>query len=68
MNITQNATRRKYRIHSTNANGAPVCGGGNAARTAQWQQVILATDCQRCAQILKRRYHQQTKEQNDACR
>jgi hypothetical protein len=35
-------------------NGAPICGGGNGSRTAQWQQVMIAPDCQRCAKILAR--------------
>jgi hypothetical protein len=55
VNITKSARRGNYRVHAGNANHAPVCGGGHAARSAQWQEVILEPDYRRCQQILKRR-------------
>ncbi len=62
VNITKNTKTGHHRVHAGNANGAPVCGGGNSARSAQWQQVIIEPDCQRCAQILIRK--NQPKEPN----
>ena len=61
VNIVKNTKRGKYRIHAANSNYAPICGGGNSARGAQWQEVILEPDCQRCAQILQRRSNPQPK-------
>jgi hypothetical protein len=29
----------------------PLCGGGNGARGAQWQEVLLQVDCRRCLAI-----------------
>ena len=45
----------KHRIHISNANGAPLCGGGNSARNAQWQETMLQPNCKRCASIQYRR-------------
>lgn len=43
-----------------NASQAPVCGGGNSARSAEWQTDLGEPNCRRCLAILKRR--NQTKE------
>ena len=56
--ITKNAKRGRHRVHVANTNHAPVCGGGNSARSAQWQEVILEPDCQRCLAIQKRKREQ----------
>jgi hypothetical protein len=52
--ITKNTKRGKHRIHAVNAYRGPVCGGGNSARSAEWQEVILEPNCRRCAAILQR--------------
>ena len=53
--ITKGTKTGQHRVHTSNSNGAPLCGGGNSARTAQWQEVILPPDCKRCEQILTKR-------------
>lgn len=45
---------RRLRVHASNANQAPVCGGGNNARGTHWQTDFAAPDCLRCLSILQR--------------
>lgn len=44
-----------HRVHASNANHAPVCGGGNSARHANWQEDFSGITCLRCLTILQRR-------------
>ena len=53
--ITKNTKTGRHRVHIANANHAPLCGGGNSARSAQWQEVIIPADCRRCLKIQERR-------------
>ena len=53
--IQKNTKTGQHRVHVSNANGAPVCGGGNSARKAQWQEVILEANCARCQAIINQR-------------
>lgn len=53
--ITKNTKTGKHRVHIPASGGTPLCGGGNSARSAQWQEVIIAADCRRCLSIQKRK-------------
>ena len=60
--ITKSTKTGLHRVHAVNANHAPICGGGNSARSAQWQEVIIEPDCRRCLKILE--FRNKRKEQN----
>lgn len=62
--ITKNTKRGRHRVHAVNANHAPICGGGNSARSAQWQEVLLEPDCRRCLAIQKRQRDVASQQQN----
>jgi hypothetical protein len=53
-----------HRVHASTPDHKPICGGGNSARTAQWQETIMDPDCKRCIKILADQ--QKRKEQNDS--
>jgi len=53
--ITKERKHGRHVVHSSTAAGRPVCGGGNAGRTAVWQEVIIDPDCKRCLAILNKR-------------
>lgn len=55
VNITKNTKTGNHRVHEATVDHAPVCGGGNSARSAQWHTVFLEPDCKRCAAILQRK-------------
>lgn len=42
---------RRLKVHVL-IDGRPACGGGCGARLAQWQQVLLEVNCERCRAIL----------------
>ncbi len=45
------------RRHEPTADFRPVCGGGNGAKTAQWQEDIGEPNCAACAAISYRLKH-----------
>jgi hypothetical protein len=63
--ITKNCRHGRHRIHLAQGLAdepsalRPLCGGGNSARGAQWQEVLIEVDCRRCRQILERRQQAQ---------
>lgn len=57
MNCIQQNTKsgKELRVHQSNENGAPICGGGNSARSAQWQEVLIEANCARCRTIVEQK-------------
>lgn len=54
-NIVKATIHGAHRVHASNANHAPVCGGGNSARQANWQEDIGGITCLRCISIIASR-------------
>jgi hypothetical protein len=53
--LTKNSKSLSQRTHAATAQHRPVCGGGNGARKAGWQEDFAAPNCKRCLTILDRR-------------
>lgn len=66
VNIVRNSTKKKFRVHAPNANHAPVCGGGNSARGAHWQETFEEPNCKRCEKILNKRKEQNANSNSSA--
>jgi hypothetical protein len=56
--ITKNTKSGSHRTHVANSKkrNQPVCGGGNSARSAQWQEVFTEPNCKRCLTIIERSF------------
>jgi hypothetical protein len=54
-NLVKATIHGSHRVHAARVGGGVVCGGGNGAKTANWQEDIGAVTCLRCLAILKRR-------------
>lgn len=69
--IVKNSKTGRHVVHSTSSalvhalstggstgltpGSRPICGGGNSARSAQWQTTMEEPNCRRCAEILQRK-------------
>ncbi len=53
--ITKATQHGRHVAHATNADGNAVCGGGNGAKKANWQQDLGEPSCARCLLILAMR-------------
>ena len=60
--ITKETKTGHHVVHTLSLDGRPVCGGGNSARSAQWQTTMEEPNCRRCATILRLRSNPQPKE------
>jgi hypothetical protein len=54
-NLVKSTISGTHRVHAPTGDFKPVCGGGNGARSANWQEDIGAVTCLRCITILKKR-------------
>src|SRR5579863_8681867 len=56
VNIHKTSGGGRKKIHLSSPERRPVCGGGNSARSAQWQECILEANCRRCLEIRERKF------------